>query len=293
VDLTPRKTCTLDCVFCQLGRTTHKTLARKEYVPTEEALTELKSWLEEKGTADYITLSGSGEPTLHSGFGEVLRFIRSHSSIPSVLLTNGTLLHLPEVQEAAGHAHIVKVSLSAWDQASFGWVNRPHPELSFDRMIEGQKAFRARFKGQMWLEVFLVGGMNSLPSDVARIAALAKDIRPERIHLNTAVRPPSEDFVVPVSRERLESLTSLFYPKAEVIAEFEAKQRVEMHAAQEEIYSMLERRPCTAQDIAETFSMHPNEVSKYLGKLLRDKRIRAQARNGQVYYVSEREGAGG
>jgi wyosine [tRNA(Phe)-imidazoG37] synthetase (radical SAM superfamily) len=289
VDLTPRKTCTFDCVFCQLGRTTHKTMTRKEYVPTEGVLAELEAWSKENGNADYITLSGSGEPTLHSGFGEVLRFIRSRSSIPSVLLTNGSLLHLPEVQEAASRAQIVKISLSAWDQASFGWVNRPHPELSFDQVIEGQKAFRARFKGQIWLEVFLVGGMNSLPSDVAKIAALAKEIRPDRIHLNTAIRPPSEDFAVPVSRERLESLTSLFYPKAEVIAEFEAKKKVEVHAAQEEIHSMLQRRPCTAQEIAETFSMHPNEVSKYLGKLLRDKRIRAQVRNTLLYYVADSE----
>ncbi len=292
VDLTPRKTCTLDCVFCQLGRTTHKTITRQEYVPVQAVLSELGAWIKENGKADYITLSGSGEPTLHSGFGEVLGFIRSHSSIPAVLLTNGTLLHLPEVQEAACHAHIVKVSLSAWDPASFGWVNRPHPGLSFHQVIEGQKAFRARFKGQLWLEVFLVAGMNSLPSDVTKIAALAKEIRPDRIHLNTAVRPPSEDFVVPLSKERLDSLAPLFCPKAEVIAEFEAKQRIEMHATEEEIYSMLKRRPCTAQEIAETFSMHPNEVSKYLGKLLRDKRIRAQVVNTLLYYVADSQDSG-
>jgi len=289
VDLTPRKTCSLDCVFCQLGKTTCKTLSRKDYVPVDAALAEIDAWSKENGKADYITLSGSGEPTLHSGFGEVLKFIRSHSPIPAVLLTNGTLLHLPEVQEAACHAHIVKVSLSAWDQASFGWMNRPHPELSFRQVVEGQKDFRARFKGQIWLEVFLVAGMNSLPSDVAKIAALAKEIMPDRVHLNTAVRPPSEDFAVPVSRDRLKSLSPLFCPKAEVIAEFEAKQRTEMHAAQEEIYSMLQRRPCTAQEIAETFSMHPNEVSKYLGKFLRDKRIRAQVANSLLYYVADNE----
>jgi wyosine [tRNA(Phe)-imidazoG37] synthetase (radical SAM superfamily) len=287
VDLTPRKTCTLDCVFCQLGRTNHKTMTRKEYVPVEAVLAELGMWIKENGKADYITLSGSGEPTLHSGFGEVLKFIRSHSSIPAVLLTNGTLLYLPEVQEAACHADIVKTSLSAWDQASFGWVNRPHLELAFDRVIEGQKAFRARFKGQLWLEVFLVAGMNSLPSDVAKIAVLAKEIRTERIHLNTAVRPPSEEFAMPVPRGRLESLCPLFHPTAEVIAEFQAKQRVEIQAAQEEIFSMLQRRPCTAQEIAETFTMHPNEVSKYLGNLLKENRVHAQVLNTLLYYVAD------
>ncbi len=289
VDLTPPKTCSLDCVFCQLGRTTNKTMTRKAYVSLEAVLAELGAWIKENGKADYITLSGSGEPTLHSGFGEVLQFIRSHSSIPPVLLTNGTLLHLPEVQEAASHAHIVKVSLSAWDQASYGWVNRPHPDLNFKQLIEGQKAFRNEFKGQMWIEVFLVAGMNSIPSDVEKIAALADLLRPDRIHLNTAVRPPAEDFVAPLSRERLASLCNLFQPPAEVIAEYKDKGGFEIQANQEEIISMLQRRPCTAQEIAETFSMHLNEVSKYLGKLLTDKRIRAQVMNTLLYYLADRK----
>jgi predicted HTH transcriptional regulator len=106
------------------------------------------------------------------------------------------------------------------------------------------------------------------------------------------VRPPSEEFAMPVPRERLESLCPLFHPEAEVIAEFQAKQRVEMQAAQEEIFSMLQRRPCTAQEIAETFTMHPNEVSKYLGNLLRDKRIRAQVVNSLLYYMADGENAG-
>ncbi len=286
VDLTPYKTCSLDCVFCQLGRTTHRTMTRKEYVQSEAVIEELGAWIKTNGRADYITLSGSGEPTLHSDFGEVLRFIRSRSSIPAVLLTNGTLLHLPEVQEAASCAQVVKVSLSAWDRASFESVNRPHPALSFHEMIEGQKAFRSRFKGRLWLEVFLISGMNDLPAEVAKIAALAEEIQPDRIHLNTAVRPPSEGFAMPVSQKCLESLSALFCPEAEVIAEFDPKQGIVMHAAQEDIYSMLQRRPCTAQDIAETFGMHLNEVSKYLGKLQRDKRIRTQTVKAMTYYVA-------
>ena len=132
VDLTPHKTCSLDCVFCQLGRTTEKTIARQEYVPTDKVLAELAEWLDRDGQADYITLSGSGEPTLHSGFGKVLEFIRSKSVIPAVLLTNGTMLQLPEVREAAACANVVKISLSAWNQASYEWVNRPHNQLRFE-----------------------------------------------------------------------------------------------------------------------------------------------------------------
>jgi wyosine [tRNA(Phe)-imidazoG37] synthetase (radical SAM superfamily) len=287
VDLTPYKTCSQDCVFCQLGQTAKKTIIRHEYVPMGEVLDELGEWLKRDGNADYITLSGSGEPTLHSSFGDVLGFVRKNSPIKAVLLTNGSLFYLPEVRSAASQAHIVKVSLSAWDQASYGWVNRPHPDLDFKLLIEGQKAFRDEFKGEMWIEVFLVWGINSIPSDVAKIADLTDLLKPDRIHLNTAVRPPAEDFVAPLPREHMDFLCNLFQPRAEVIAEYKDKGGLEILANEEEIFSMLKRRPCTAEDIAGAFGMNFNEVSKYLGNLLRQGRIRTERASESFYYRSK------
>ncbi len=129
VDLIPYKTCSMNCVFCQLGRTSKTTVTRKEYVSTDLVKEELKYWLKTNKNADYITLSGSGEPTLHTRFGEILEFIRTNTNIPAVLLTNSTMLYLPEVREAAALADIVKISLSAWDQASLRRVNRPYPQI--------------------------------------------------------------------------------------------------------------------------------------------------------------------
>jgi wyosine [tRNA(Phe)-imidazoG37] synthetase (radical SAM superfamily) len=269
-----------------LGRTTNRTLTRKEYAPVSEVKAELADWLRTDGEADYITLSGSGEPTLHSRFGEVLDFIRSSCRIPAVLLTNGAMLDLQEVREAACCANVVKASLSAWDQASYVWVNRPHPDLDFSRLIEGQKTFRDVFRGDLWIEVFLISGVNSLPSDVSAIAALAEQIRANRIHLNTAVRPAAEDFVFPLSRERVQSLAHLFHPAAEVIADFTAKKRIDMRAAEEEVFAMLRRRPCTASEIAATFGMHLNEVSKCLGDLIRKERVQVRRSDRYLYYMA-------
>ncbi len=290
VDLIPYKTCTLDCVFCQLGRTSNKTLLRKKYAPVDEVLKEIEEWLKTDGKADYITLSGSGEPTLHEQFGEVLAFIRDNSDIPSVLLTNGTLLYLPEVRQAASLASVVKVSLSAWDQASYMRVNRPHPELPFSGLIEGQKAFRSQFKGNLWMEVFLIGGMNSTKEEVRKIASLAEEIGPARIHLNTAVRPPAEDFVLPLSRNHIEELTQLFNPPAEVIAEFSTDKDLKLQANKDTVLAMLRRRPCTAEQIADGFGMHLNEVSKYLGNLIRADQVRTERKDGNVYYEAVRMG---
>jgi wyosine [tRNA(Phe)-imidazoG37] synthetase (radical SAM superfamily) len=284
VDLTPLKTCSFDCVFCQLGKTTVHTLKRQEYIPTDSVLSELKSWLKKEESVDYITLSGSGEPTLHSRFGEVISFIRDNCSTRTALLTNGSLLHLPEVRRAASHAHVVKISLSAWDQASYHWINRPHPDLTFKQLIEGQRAFREQFPGEIWLEVFLVAGTNAISADVMKIADLAQIIGPDRIHLNTAVRPPVEGYAAAVSQERLSAMIHLFHPTADIIAEFRPEHSIQMRANRETILSLLKRRPCRADQIAEAFGMHLSEVSKYLRDLMRNDQIRMKRQNSSLYY---------
>jgi len=286
VDLTPYKTCTQDCVFCQLGRTTDLTVARDEFVPVNEVNKELGKWLKTDGTADHITLSGSGEPTLNSRFHDVIQYVRENSHIKTVLLTNGSLLNIPEVRSGASRAHIVKVSLSAWDERSYGWVNRPHPSLEFKQLVDGLKRFRDQFFGELWIEVFLVWGMNSTPSDVMRIAKLSEEILPDRIQLNTAVRPPAEDFVDPVPKENIASLCNLFRPTAEVITDFVDEEDIKLKANRETILAMLKRRPCTPNQIASAFGMHLNEVSKYLGSLIRSGLIREKRENGDLYYIA-------
>ncbi len=286
VDLTPHKTCTLDCVFCQLGRTTHNTVERKEYVPVRDVIEELEMWLQENERTDYITLSGSGEPTLNSRFGEVLEFIRKETPYPAVILSNGTLFWMPEVREAACYADIAKLSLSVWDQLSFEQINRPHPDLQLKRVIEGQRAFRAEFKGQLWMEVFLVGGMNSRLRDVERIAELVEAVGPDEIHLNTAVRPPAEDFAVSLPRDEMEAVADIFHPAATIIAEFPSDKSADVEANEATILAMLRRRPCTVQQVAEVFGMHLNEVSKYVGELLRAGKARAHNMQGETYYVA-------
>lgn len=290
VDLTPLKTCSFDCIFCQLGPTPRPTLERREYVPTEAVKAELLRWRDAGGQADVVTLSGSGEPTLHGRFGEVLQFAKQELRLPAVLLTNGSLLYLPEVREAAGHADVAKISLSAWDDASFRQINRPHADLDFGRSVAGIRDFRRMFSGNIWLEVFLVAGLNDAPEDVDRIATLAESIAPDKIQLNTAVRPPAEAAVRPVDRATLDALAARFRPRAEVIADFSVRPGSAVAVHETDILDMLRRRPCTARQIADVFGMHLNEVAKYTGHLLRESRIQALPREGEIYYEASRAG---
>ncbi|MDF7801177.1 radical SAM protein [Pontiellaceae bacterium B1224] len=286
VDLTPYKTCSFDCVFCQLGRTTVKTTKRKEYIPVHEVIEELGDWLESSGEADYISLAGSGEPTLHSRFGEVIEFVRNTSDIPVVLLTNGSLLKYADVRAAASKANIVKVSLSAGNQALFETINRPAANIALDILVEGLQHFRKEFAGELWLEVFVIWGINSTPKDLSRISELAATFKPDRIQLNTAVRPPAEGFVHPVPKEQLEQFVDVFTPNAEIIAEFSSNAIPSATANEDTILAMLQRRPCTATEISDVLGLHINEVSKYVGKLERTNQIHAAAGESTPYYTA-------
>lgn len=294
VDLVPHKTCSLDCVFCEVGPTTYQTRARKEYVPTSAVLKELASWFALKLPADFITVTGAGEPTLHTRFGEVLAAIRAHGKIRAALLTNSTLLYLPEVREAAAKADVVKATLSAWDQASFRAITQAPPEVKFEQLLDGLQRFRPIFQGELWLEVFMVPGVNTEQSQVKAIAALASTIRPDRIQLNTAVRPTAQPGVRALSEAQLEALAGYFSPRAEVIARFAPGAGPGPGANKAAVLAMLQRRPCTAADVAQAFFAIGGSASS--GKLGREKakaliqeliaegRIRAEERQGETYY---------
>lgn len=285
LDLTPFKTCNLNCVFCQLGRTTNQTSQRKAYVPIESVKEEFLAWQKADGQADQITLAGSGEPTLHAEFGEIIRFVKENSEIPVTLLTNGASMYLPEVRAAAALADTVKVSLSAWDEASYQQINRPCADMSFKNLFEGEREFRKEFSGRLLLEVFLLDGMNADEESVGKIADLAVQIQPDHIQLNTCVRPVAEDFARLVPKERMQQLTRLFKPVAELIADFSVKGNAELEVDEEAILAMIRRRPCTAKQIAEVFGMHLNHVGKYLGKLTSAGNIEVTRRNDNVFYV--------
>lgn len=210
VDLVPFKTCSYDCIFCQLGRTTRKTLERKEYVPVKDVLSELRSSLSEGSLPDYVTLSGSGEPTLHSRLEELIVGIKNLTGIPLAVLTNGSLLFDPEVRHSLDRADVVIPSLDVGDDRLFQHVNRPHPDLSFSSLVEGLRSFRRDFSRQIWLEVFLIAGVTDIQAEAEKIASLVRETFPDRIHLNTVERPPAESCALPVPKNTLERLAALF-----------------------------------------------------------------------------------
>jgi len=285
VDIVPAKVCTLDCIYCQLGRTTDKTVQREAFVPLDAVLHELSEKLARGLKADFITISGSGEPTLNAQFGELIDGIRQMTRIPVALITNGTLLYREDVRRDSSKADVVLPSLDAGDEQTFQRINRPHTSISIEKLVLGLCRFREEFDGQIWLEVFFVDRINTDAQQIANIKKLIDRIRPDKIQLNTAVRPTAEPGLRKLDADRLQQIAAQFGERCEVIADFAAA-RLGKHIENkaESVLSMLKRRPCSLDDICSSLGMHRNDAIKYVTHFQQRGLVNSEQRGGIVFF---------
>ncbi len=286
VDLIPFKFCSFNCIYCQLGRTPQHAIDRREYVPIEAVLTQIKEALEHGPKPDYITMAGSGEPTLYTRLGELIDRIHRITDVPVDIITNGSTLWMDEVFDAVVKADLILPSLDAGDAETYARINRPAPEATFERLVFGLQRLADTCPQKVWLEVFIVNGVNDDPAHVKRIAELCRRFHFARVQLNTAVRPPAEQDVRAVEPNVLDKLADLFTPRAQIIADFpHPKNTGEFHACTEAILEMLRRRPCTIDDIVDGLGAVRNEVVKAVELLLEENKILSQKRQDKDYYL--------
>lgn len=285
VDLLWPKTCTLDCLYCELGLTTRLTRERGRFRGAGAVLAQVEGRLAELASPpDFITLAGSGEPTLHLDLGLVLRRLRQMSPARLAVLTNSTLVGDPQVREELCLADVIVPSLDAVSQAVFRRLNRPAPGLDVQEIVEGLKALRRQFSGQMWLEVLLVEGINDSPQELAGLMAAARAIAPDKVQINTVVRPPAVAGIRPVEHGRLKEIAQAFPVPAEVIAPPRGQALGDRGALAEQVVEMTRRRPCTQADIAAMSALGLPETQRLLEDLLAQGRLRAEPYGDEVFY---------
>jgi wyosine [tRNA(Phe)-imidazoG37] synthetase (radical SAM superfamily) len=299
VDIVPFKVCTLDCVYCQLGRTVEVTAERRDFAPVEAILAEVREAVAEGAEADFVTIGGSGEPTLHSRLGELIDGIKEITDIPVALLTNGTLLGRPDVLADCARVDVVLPSLDAGDEQTFRRIDRPEPTISIESVISGLCAFREKFSGQIWLEVFIVPSINTGPRQIARLKDAIDRIKPDKVQLNTAVRPTGDPDVIKLDAERLEDIAVRLGPTCEVVADFSrarGKQVTSRDGGDElgahspvtekmqTLLSMLKRRPCSLEDISASLAMSREETLNCVAELRDRGLIETEERGGLVFF---------
>ncbi|MHC4666731.1 MAG: radical SAM protein [Planctomycetota bacterium] len=285
IDVVPFKVCTLDCLYCQLGGTSEKTVERKDHVPIEAVLAKLKNRIAHGLKADHITVSGSGEPTLNSQLGHLINGIKQTTSIPAAVLTNGTLLYRADVRAECAQADVILPSLDAGDEETFERINRPHSDISIEKLINGLSTFRDEYAGQIWLEVFLIGGLNTGTEQIAKIKEAIEQIRPDKIQLNTAVRPTAQSNIRSLDANKLQAIARQLGPNAEVVADFTCPPGGRhMGRRAEDVLSMLKRRPCSLDDICRGLGIRAEEALKYIADFREQGVVDSIARDGIAFF---------
>ncbi len=285
VDVIPRKLCNLNCIYCEVGRTDKWTMQRSEYCPVKEILEEVEEVLRDHREIDYITFSGAGEPTLHSKLGELIRAVKRMSGLPVAVITNGTLLFLPEVRKDLLEADVVLPSLDAVSPRLFRRINRPHPDLRIEDVIEGLKSFRREFRGQIWLEILLVKGLNDQRSEIEQLRRVVRELQPDKIQLNTVVRPPAEPDAEPVDEAVLRGLCEFFGELCEVIASGRIfSSPLHLDVSREDILAVISRRAMTLEQLAQTMTFSHLDMLIVLGVMEEEGLIDSFYFYDQKYY---------
>ena len=288
IDLIPFKTCSYNCVYCECGATTNRTVARQNFFPAQEIMTELRGALASRPRLDSVTLAGSGEPTLALSLGPVIAFIkREYPEYTVSVLTNGSLMTKRNVREELALADRVIPTLTTASQQTFERIHRPHPSLKIESIITGMAQFSEHYKGALWLEVFIVPGLNTTDEELTGLKAAIDRINPDLVQLNTVDRPPAEGWVEAAPAPELERVRKAIGRPGIGIAgqrppvSSEAQIRT---GAGDLIRATLLRRPSTIEDLVRTTGLSGGEVVKILGALERAGEITSQRMSRGVFF---------
>jgi len=288
IDLIPFKTCCLDCLYCECGKTTVHTLERKEYIPARAIIREIDAFLSGAPSLDVITFAGSGEPTLNTALPEVLRHVRArYPQYKTALLTNGILLYLEEVQQSALAFDFVLPSLDAVRQPTFEKINQPAGGLSNREVIDGLITFSKMYSGILWVEVFIIPGINDDETELALFKETLERISLDRVHLNTLDRPPAYMGIQPASPEELRRIARFLAPlPVEIVSrKAEAGPRTSLSRPEIDYFvATLRRRPMTVEDLSITLSKNINEMYVLLDTLISQKLVASQVVRGRTFY---------
>jgi wyosine [tRNA(Phe)-imidazoG37] synthetase (radical SAM superfamily) len=288
IDLIPQKVCSLNCVYCEVGKTTKLTTDRLEYVKYDKVIAELIHFMSNKPKIDYITFSGSGEPTLNSRIGDVLSFVKeNYPDVKTAVLTNGTLLSDKKLREELRQIDVILPSLDAASQDAFEKINRPHPKISLQNYIQGLVDLRNEYEGKIWLEILFLKGYNDSDNELNKLKEAILKIKPDRIQLNTLDRPGTEEGLIPLTKKELQYVIDFWdLPNVEIIASQFERTVIESYREDVEsaILETIARRPCTLDDLHSFLGIHVNEINKYLGVLEANSKIETIHLERGVFY---------
>lgn len=295
VDLVPKKVCSLNCVYCEVGKTTKLSTNREAYINSDCIKDELKHYFDNNPAPDYITITASGEPTLNLHLGEIIDFIKDVKSDMSIaVITNGTLLHDENVRKALIKADLLLPSLDAATEAAFKKINRPAKDLNIDTCIQGLISLSEEFKGTMWLEIFILPGYNDNEAELIELKKVILQINPDSVQLNTLDRPGTVSNLRGATREELQKVVDFWQmDKVETIAKVKQADKTQSYRkdTKSAIIETVSRRPCTLADLIEILGVKSEEINTHLDALDAEGKLdRVEEKRGVFYQMKDKNG---
>lgn len=287
VDLVPSKTCSLDCVYCESGKTTRLTVSRKPWVDVNQVIGELERFLSQNPDLDVVTFSGSGEPVLNESIPAIVTFLKTRfPEYKTVLLTNGTLFYMEQARRDVMDLDLIIASLDAVSPEVFKAVNRPHPDLDPERIIQGLVDLRKEYRHELWIEIFIVPGLNDSDRELDLLSSAVRRIAPDKVQINTLDRPGTEPWVRRAEKSELERIQSHF-DHLEIVGRESCRKMslsVEKMAVEPAIVQLVSRRPCTADDMVKSLGADRAQIDTALERLMKDGKIRCETMERGVFY---------
>lgn len=289
VDLVRHKTCSLDCIYCECGPTTNLTIERKAYVPFDEVKAELAHYFDNHPDPNYVTFSGSGEPTLSPDIGRIIDFIKEkRPKVRVAVLTNATLLFDPTVRKDLNRADLVMPSLDAVTPESFKKINRPDERIDIHKVIDGLKTFAGSFQGEMWLEVFILPGVNDAKKELETLGKIIRTVNPARVQLNTLDRPGAVPGLKPASKQDLDRVAGIINAaNVEIIARVKDLASGD-HISDEKMEAMvmetIHRRPCTVDDLTAALNLEKGKLEILMKRLILENKVESVQQERGTFY---------
>ncbi len=288
VDLVPKKVCSFNCVYCEVGKTSKLTVDRKEYVLFEKVKSEIQDFMKSSPRIDYITFSGAGEPTLNSRLGELISFVKHNYPDNRVaVLTNGSLLSDGDLRKELLLADVILPSLDAASQDVFERIDRPHKQILIEEYIQGLVDFRKEYKGEIWLEIMLIKDYNDSDDELGKLRNAVHLINPDRIQLNTLDRPGTLHDIEAISQDKLREIKRKWaMTNVEIIVPPVHRRHIDSYNQniEEHILNTISRRPCTLDDLHQFLGIHINEINKYLSVLEESGKINKEKFTRGIFY---------
>jgi wyosine [tRNA(Phe)-imidazoG37] synthetase (radical SAM superfamily) len=294
INIIPFKTCSYNCIYCEVGKTTNLTIERKSFFDVEQIKSEFVSIVEKAGKIDYVTFSGSGEPTLNSDLGELIGFVKSFRKYKVAVLTNGSLLFRDDVRKDLMSADVVIPSLDSALDNSFKKINMPHKSLKIKQIIDGIEKFSKEFKGEIWLEILFVKSVNDSKDDLEALCDAIKKIKPSRVQIGTVDRPPAYTTAKKLSNKEMMDIYVYMSSKlgsVDLIGSFNKENDVFYDDIERSVVKMINIRPCSKDELKETFAVDDKKIDEIVDKLIKESKAYLQKFGEKTFIVGNRSAA--